>query len=84
MIEKPSSYQVIETSSDTPRPSTVEGAYHLERSHQVSQSNSAKNPTKVDLDAALLASTGVEEHNVPSQSSRLIPEYVNFRISGLR
>ena len=32
----------------------------------------------------MLASPSGEENNVPSQPSRLIPEYANLRISGLR
>ena len=46
--------------------------------------NSDKKHTKVNLDAATLASPSGEEHDVPSQSSCLIPEYVNLRTSGLR
>ena len=73
MTEDTTTMQDIEVIPDTPIPSTVEGAYHLGRIHQVSHSNSAQNPTEVDLDAATLASPSGEEHNVPSQSSCMIP-----------
>ena len=44
MTEEPASAQVVEASSDTPIPFTREGAHHLGRIHQASQSNSAQNP----------------------------------------
>ena len=50
----------------------------------MSHSNSVQNPTEINLDAAILASPIGEEHDIPSQSSRLIPEYVNLHVSGLR
>ena len=84
MKEDTASAQVIEAISDTPSPSAVDVAHRLGWSHQVRHSNSAQNPTGVNLDASTLASPSVEEHNVPSQSSRLIPEYANLWTSGLR
>ena len=80
MTEEPASAQGIEARSDTPSPSTEEGAHHLGRSHQVSHSNSAQNPTEVNLDAVTLDSPSGEEYDVPSQSSRLILEYNNLLI----
>ena len=47
-------------------------------------SNSEQNPTEVNLYEATLDSPSVEYHDVPSHSSRLIPEYANLLISGLR
>ena len=47
-------------------------------------SNSVKNPTDINLDSATLDSPSGEDREVPSHSSRLIPEYPNLRISGLR
>ena len=47
MIEEPESEQVIEDRSDTPNPSTGEGAHHLGWSHQVSHSNNAQNPNEI-------------------------------------
>ena len=84
ITEDPAPVQVIEAISETPSPSTGEGSHHLGWIHQVIQYNSVKNPTEVNLDAEMLASPSGEEHNVSSQSSRLIQEYVNLRISGLR
>ena len=43
-----------------------------------------KNPNEVNIDAATIASQSGEENDVPSQSSRLIQEYVIIRISELR
>ena len=83
MIEEPASMQVTYARSDSPRPSTVEGTLKLGQSHQVGHSNNVKTPIDINLDAATLASTSGEDHNFPSQSSRLIPEYVNLCISGL-
>ena len=83
MTEEPDSAQGMEAISDTTSPSTGEGVHHLEWSYQVIHSNSAQNTPEVNLDAATLASPGGEDHNVPSQSSRLIPEYENLRTSGL-
>ena len=47
-------------------------------------SNSAKFYNEVNLHASIMASPCGEEHDVTSQSSRLIPEYENLRTSGLR
>ena len=47
-------------------------------------SDSGKKTTDIDLDSAMLDSPSGEDHNVPSHSSLLIPEYANLRISGLR
>ena len=57
ITENPASVQVIEYISDTPSPSTGEGAHHLGQSHQVRHSNSVKNPNYVNLDAETLDST---------------------------
>ena len=84
MPEEPGSDQGIEARSDTPSPSTGEGAHHLGRSHQVNHSNSAQNPTDLNLDTATLDSPSGEGHVVPLHLSRLIPEYANIRTSGLR
>ena len=46
-------------------------------------SNSLQNPTEVNLDIATLYSPSGEEHDVPSQSSHLIPEYTNLLVSAL-
>ena len=72
--------QVIEDRSDTPSPYTRDGDHHLGRSHQAIHFNSVKNNTKVNLDAAMLDSKSGEEHNMPSQYSRLILECENLRI----
>ena len=69
MTDKPVSAQGIEAISDNTLPYTGEGDHHIGRSHQVSHSNSAKNPTEVNLDVATLVSPSGEEHNVPSKSS---------------
>ena len=53
-------------------------------SNQARYFNSDKDPTEVKLYAETLCSTIMEEHDVTSQSSHLIPEYVNLRLSGLR
>ena len=50
----------------------------------MSHYNSAQSPTMVNRDVATLDSPGGEEHDVPSHSSRLIPEYANLCTSGLR
>ena len=50
----------------------------------MSHYNSVQKSTDINLDTATLDSPSGEDHGVPSQSSRLIPEYANFRISGLR
>ena len=55
IIEELTPSQVIETISDTPIPSTQEGAHHLGRIHQVSHYNRTQNPTEVNLDAATLS-----------------------------
>ena len=73
MTEEPASAQRTESSADTPIPSTVEGAHHLGQSHQVSHSNSAQTPTEANLDAETLSSPNGEEHDIPTQSSRLVP-----------
>ena len=62
MAEEPVSAQGIGAISDTQIPST-----------RKVHSNSVQNPTEINLDAATLASSSGEEHNVPSQSSHLIP-----------
>ena len=41
-------------------------------------SNSVQNPTEINLDAAKLDLPSGEEHNMPSQSSFLIPEYSKY------
>ena len=47
-------------------------------------SNSDQNPIEINLYAAALDWPSGEERDVPSRSSRLIPEYTNLQISGLR
>ena len=47
-------------------------------------SNSAQNPTDINLDASTLAAPIGEYRDVPSRSSCLIPDYMNLHISGLR
>ena len=84
MTEEPESVRVTEVILDTPIPSTVDGFLQLGNSLQVSHSNSAQNPTKINPDAATLDYPSGEYSNVHSQSSHLIPEYSNLRISGLR
>ena len=56
ITENPASVQVIEYISDTPSPSTGEGAHHLGQSHQVIHSNSVWNPTGINLYAATIDS----------------------------
>ena len=65
MTEEPASAQGIEDSSDTPRPSNGERYHYLGQSREVSQPNSKKNPTDVNLDSATLASPSGEEHDAP-------------------
>ena len=84
MTEETASAQGIEAISDNSCPSTVGGDHNLGQSHQVVHSNGAQNPTEVNLDTEILASPSGEEHDVPSQSYCLIPEYANLRTSGLR
>ena len=78
MTKEPAPAQGIYTRPDTLRPSNGEGSHHLEQSHHMSHSNSAQNPTEVNLDSSTLDLPSGEDHNVPYQSSRLIPEYVNL------
>ena len=84
MTKYPDPPQGIEASSDTPSPSTGEGACHLEQIHHVIHPDSLQNPTEVNMDTATMASPSGEEHIVPSNSFQLIQEYVNLRTSGLR
>ena len=84
MIEQPDSVQVTYAMSDNKRPSTGEGALQQGKSHQVIHSNSVKNPTEINLYTETLAPTSGKEHDVPSQPSCLIPEYVNLHILGIR
>ena len=83
MTEDPDSVQGIESSTDNPSPSTGEVSHHLGWNHHVSHSNSAEILTEFNVYAATLDSPGVEEHDMTSRSSRLIPDYVNLRTSGL-
>ena len=46
--------------------------------------NSVQNPTKFNIYAETLDSPSGEDQDMPSQSSRLIPEYANICISALR
>ena len=82
--KNPASDQVTEYSSLTTSPSYDEGAHHLGHIHRARHSIIVKNNTEIKLDAATMDSSGGEYYNVPSQSSRLIPEYANLHISGLR
>ena len=84
MTEDHASAQVIEVISYTPSTSTGERAHHLGKIQQMSHLNSAQNTTGVHLDAEMLASPSGGDQDVPSHSSRLIPEYANLRTSGLR
>ena len=49
----------------------------------MSHYNSVQNPTDINLDAETLVSPSGEEHDVPSHSSCIIPEYSNLHISVL-
>ena len=84
MTEDHALAQGTEARSDTPSLSTVYLSLKIGQIHQVSDSNSVQNPTAISLDAENMASPIGEEHNVPSQSSHLILEYVNLLVSGLR
>ena len=84
IIEEPAPVQVIEVRSDTTSPSTGEGSHQIGWRYQVIHSNSAHNTTEVNLYASTMASPSGEEHYTTSQSSCLIPEHANPRISGLR
>ena len=84
MTEDPVSEQGIEASSDTPSPYTVEVFLTLGKIHQAMHSISAQNPTDINLYVKNLASQSGAEHNLPSQSSRLIPEYSSLCIWELR
>ena len=83
ITEHPTSEQVINTSSDTPIPSTGEVSHNLGRIHQVKHFNSGKKPSNINLDEETMASPGGEQHDVHSQFFLLIPEYLNLCISGL-
>ena len=56
MIEESASTRVTYDISDNPGPSNLEGGIHLGKSNHVSQSNSAQNPTDINLDASALSS----------------------------
>ena len=71
--KSPVSEQETETIPDTPIPFAIDVSLQLGLNHKVIQSNSVQNPTEINLDASMMASPSVEEHNMPSQSSRLIP-----------
>ena len=73
MIEEPVSVKGTEASSDITIPSTGEVSLQLGQSHQVIHSNSVQTTTEIKTDMENLSSIRVEEHNVPSQSSCLIP-----------
>ena len=74
------STRVTEARSDTPSLYNGEGDLQLGQIHQVIHSNSLQNPTDINPDAEMLASPSGEDNGVPSQSSRLIPEYANLCI----
>ena len=46
--------------------------------------NSAQNHIYINLDAEIMDAQSGEDHDVSIQSSRLILEYVNLHISGIR
>ena len=46
--------------------------------------NSAQNHIDINLDAEIMDAQSGEDHDVSIQSSRLILEYVNLHISGIR
>ena len=49
----------------------------------MSHSNIVQNPNEINRDASTMDSPSGEEHDMSSQSSLLIPEYDDLRISGL-
>ena len=66
MTEEPAPMWVTESRSNTQIPSTVEVDLKLEQIHQVIHSNSAQNPTDINLYASMLASQSIEEHDLNS------------------
>ena len=75
ITEKYVSVHQIEACLDSQIPSTLKVDHHLERSQQARHSNIVQTHTALNLDASTLYSPIGEEHNVPLQPNRLIPEY---------
>ena len=73
MTEEPASLQGSSAISETPSPFYGEGTLQLGHSQQVIHFKSAQSPTEVNLDAATMDSPSVEDHEMPSRSSHLIP-----------
>ena len=84
MTEEPESSQGTHYRPETPIPYNVEGTLQIGKSHHVIHFNSVQDPTEVNIDSETLYSPSGEEHDVPSQSSCLLPECANIHISGLR
>ena len=78
MTKETSPTRGIYARSDTTIPSIGYVSLQLGNINQVVHSNIVRDPTEINLYAAIMALQSVEDQDVPSQSSRLIPEYVNL------
>ena len=83
MTEEPVPFQVKYAILESSSLSTVEGTHHKLQKNQVRHFNIVQDPTIFKLNAESLDSPIREYHDLISQSSHIISEYVNIRMSVL-